>query len=108
MWTLPGGGVDYGEQPVEALVREIGEETDLAVLGTPELLHARSFVREGPYMGVQLIYAVTLEDGVPRVVDVGGSTLRSAWVALAEVETMPVVDLVRFALNLRANRRNDA
>ena len=26
-WTLPGGGIDPGEDPVDAVVREIAEET---------------------------------------------------------------------------------
>src|SRR5687767_10295849 len=30
LWTLPGGGLDHGEDPRAALVREIQEETGLA------------------------------------------------------------------------------
>ncbi len=29
LWSLPGGGVDHGETPVEAVVREVKEETGL-------------------------------------------------------------------------------
>ena len=29
MWTLPGGGLDHGEDPREAVVREVYEETGL-------------------------------------------------------------------------------
>ena len=31
LWSLPGGGVDQGEHPDDALVREFGEETGLEV-----------------------------------------------------------------------------
>ncbi len=31
VWTLPGGGVDPGEEPKEAVIREIQEETGLIV-----------------------------------------------------------------------------
>jgi 8-oxo-dGTP pyrophosphatase MutT (NUDIX family) len=37
-WHLPGGGVDYGESPSCAVIREIKEETGYKVTGTPELL----------------------------------------------------------------------
>jgi 8-oxo-dGTP diphosphatase len=31
LWTLPGGGLDHGEDPADAVVREVHEETSLAV-----------------------------------------------------------------------------
>lgn len=30
-WELPGGGLEYGETPHEALIRELKEETDLHI-----------------------------------------------------------------------------
>lgn len=34
-WDLPGGGIDLGEELVDALRREIDEETKLQVVGEP-------------------------------------------------------------------------
>ena len=31
MWTLPGGGIDHGEDPADAVVREVYEETSIRV-----------------------------------------------------------------------------
>lgn len=37
-WHLPGGGVDRGEPPAKAVVRELQEEVGLQTSATPELL----------------------------------------------------------------------
>lgn len=96
-WTLPGGGMDYGEQPTETLLRELNEETGLSgqILG---LLHARSFSleRRGTRkLSVQLMYRVRAR-GTPRVLEEGGSTAQAAWFALDEVPGLlrvPQVDV---------------
>ncbi len=36
VWDLPGGGLDFGENPVEALKREVQEEGELEVLSMEE------------------------------------------------------------------------
>jgi ADP-ribose pyrophosphatase YjhB (NUDIX family) len=36
-WHLPGGGVERGEPPAKAIVRELGEEVGLQSCGTPVL-----------------------------------------------------------------------
>lgn len=43
---LPGGGVDPGETPDQAMVRELGEETGLLVRASgPPVAHAGQFIR---------------------------------------------------------------
>lgn len=92
-WTLPGGGIDTGESPVQAVVREVHEETGHH-LRAPQLLDVDSshFTGRSPtgrledFHGVAVIYTGGVEAVVePQVLDVGGSTAAAAWVPLDEV-----------------------
>lgn len=85
-WTLPGGGLDFGERPAEAVVREIREETGLAVR-VCELLDADAELVSStddagrPVEGhpVRILYRVTVLGGTLGVVEVDGSTDDAAW-----------------------------
>lgn len=94
-WTLPGGGVDHGEDPGDAIVREFYEETGLEVLSA-RLIDVGSIHVVGPgrggvdedYHGVGLLYAVDVDATIPPVVtEVGGTTDLAAWVPLAEIRS---------------------
>lgn len=92
-WTLPGGGIDHGEHPVDAVRREVHEETGLPLSGA-RLLDVDSvhFTGHGPdgtledFHAVRVLYtgAVPL-DVEPRVVEVGGSSDAAAWVPISEI-----------------------
>lgn len=99
-WTLPGGGMEFGEHPHDTLTREFVEETGL-VPEIGSLLDVRSWFRAAddrrPSMHVlQIVYEV-VATGHPRVLEVGGSTAEAAWVDLDAVGTYPLVDLARWA-----------
>ena len=108
-WTLPGGGIDHGEDPREALVREVYEETGLHVEPGAVLdVHSSHFV--GPrsdgvvenYHGVHIIFAASINpesDGVePQVIELNSSTEEAAWVPLAEAVQRPMLSAARHAL----------
>lgn len=89
-WGLPGGGIDPGEDPAVAVVREVWEETGQRVrIGDPLVVssgHWTGRSRAGrleDFHAVRLVYHATCPHPVATVVhDVGGSTEEAEWVPL--------------------------
>ena len=109
LWTLPGGGLDHGEDPRDAVLREIHEETGLtAMVGETARVysaHLPAAWRDGRRVdahALRIVYDgwVPLDAPEPRVVEVDGSTVEAAWQPLARVldGTVPVAPMVLEAL----------
>ena len=105
LWSLPGGGLDHGEHPRDAAVREVEEETgytaELDALLTVDSIHLPPTDRHpDDFHGIRIIYAGRVVGGDLRH-EVGGSSDRAAWFPLAEVSELPRVSLVDVALSVR-------
>jgi ADP-ribose pyrophosphatase YjhB (NUDIX family) len=89
-WTLPGGGLDHGEDPRDGAIREVEEETgyrvELRQLLTVESFRWQIERSDGPvdHQAICVIYTAEVVDGELRH-EVGGSTDVAAWVALEDV-----------------------
>jgi ADP-ribose pyrophosphatase YjhB (NUDIX family) len=98
-WTLPGGGLLYGETPEAAVRREIEEETGLiaepgAILGTSVMTIDRSTSFDGARLHfVGILYRVRIVGGELRD-EVGGTTDACGWFDRERISTMPLVWLV--------------
>lgn len=105
-WTLPGGGIDFGEAPTEAVLRELTEETGL-IGAVASLAGVESWVRHGPVSGgpgddfhaIQILYRVTVTDGTLRD-ELDGSTDAAAWFTRIEIAKLPIVELVEAGLRI--------
>ncbi len=95
-WTLPGGGVEFGEHPEAAALRELHEETGLigsiAELLAVDSLHrpARAGEVDGDYHSIRIIYRTTIEGG-SLAHETSGSTDRAAWCTRQDLATMSLV-----------------
>ena len=107
-WTLPGGGLEPGEDPAHAVRREVREETGFRV-AIDELLGIHSRVipaearlahdSEGPLHALRIVYRTHVVGGRLRD-ETDGSTDRAEWFTLAEARKLRRVQLVDVALRM--------
>ena len=107
-WTMPGGGLEPGEDPERAARREVREETGYRV-EIDELLGIHSRVippgrrlTEGvtvPLHTLRIVYRAHVIGGKLRH-EQNGSTDRAQWFPLSEVGGLQRVKLVDIALEM--------
>lgn len=105
-WTMPGGGMEWGESAAATAHRELQEETGLtASLGPVIGVFSRWFTEQESVVGhaghvVGILYEAADTRGQIRTSFDGGTTDAAAWFPLEDVRDLPRVELVDFVLDL--------
>ncbi|MGW2261229.1 NUDIX hydrolase [Streptomyces sp. NPDC004749] len=109
-WTLPGGGMEHGEDPRDTVVREVEEETGhtaeiTALLGLDSVRrrYPRALGLSADFQGLRIVYEGRITGGTLRP-ETGGSTDLAAWHPLGAVAGLDRVELVDVALRLWRER----
>lgn len=89
-WTLPGGRVEHAEDPYDAVIREVAEETGCEavverLLGVDSRLISAAESTNGTlHQNVGVFYAVRITGGELRP-EPNGETAESVWTPLSDV-----------------------
>jgi 8-oxo-dGTP diphosphatase len=109
-WTLPGGGMDHGEDPYDTVIREAEEETGYAVepvallgVDSTRQTHPRRLGADVDFYGLGIVYEARVTGGELRH-ETDGSTDMAAWHPLDEVSALDRVGLVDAGLALWRDR----
>jgi 8-oxo-dGTP diphosphatase len=105
-WTLPGGRVEHAEDPFDAVIREVAEETGCEavverLLGVDSrVIPAADRVAGGPeHHNVGIFYQVRITGGQLRP-EPNGETAESVWTPIPDVAYLRRSSLVDIGLAL--------
>jgi ADP-ribose pyrophosphatase YjhB (NUDIX family) len=105
-WSVPGGGLEWGEAPEVALVREFREETGLDVTAGPLAgVFSKAYVRnpERPQPSVHfmsIVFWAEVDPAAELVHEAVGTSDQAAWIPIAQLHEIGLTDLGRYTTEL--------
>jgi len=110
-WDIPGGRIQFGEEPVAALRREVKEETGMELKNIVKTLDARTVFLDNNMQIVRITFLCTTDDSMVRLSDehteIKWFDLNNIDVALKDKELKSVLDALRKELNPSGGTSNE-
>ena len=111
-WTLPGGGIQFGEHPEAAAIRELEEETGYigeieAIAGVFSHVYRQSRAAQGSdlhFLGI--LYHMRLVGGRLRD-EIDGTTDTARWFRREELGDLRLVEIAQFGVEMAFERAAD-
>ena len=102
-WVLPGGRIDVGEMPREAMIRELKEELNLdATIGN--ILDCNIFTSKSGQAHFIVVFAVTIDHEQAIIVE-DGEVSKAEWIPIHDIkhlklrpEYIPIVEKLTSSL----------
>lgn len=66
-WDIPGGLVEYGELPKDAIIRETNEEVNLNIIPTKVSHEDSNLDKEKDLIFIRLVYLCELNDNIKNI-----------------------------------------
>ncbi len=104
-WTLPGGGIDFGETPEDAVVREFREETGL-IVKTGALVCIDTLCDEvngTQFHNLRIIYEAHYVEG-DLIYEQDGTTDLCEWFSEADASKETLISLARTGVTYAFSR----
>lgn len=97
-WSLPGGGIRLGEEPLEAALRELREETEIQLTSSDLKLVSKSLLKTHGLKFISYVYEANLPK-LPKTSAHGMDITEAAWFNRQELASQRLSPEVRNLLS---------